>query len=71
MTNKRGYYYSTDALIAVVVIFLVIFALKPLGEKREIKKMSKMDDDDKDKNKSILFINKSLAQKDSCLKGYF
>ncbi len=36
MTNKRGYYYSTDALIAVVVIFLVIFALKPLGEKREI-----------------------------------
>ena len=42
-----------------------------LGEKREIKKMSKMDDDDKDKNKSILFINKSLAQKDSCLKGYF
>ncbi|MEM4625784.1 MAG: hypothetical protein QXJ28_03415, partial [Candidatus Pacearchaeota archaeon] len=36
MINKRGYYYSVDALIAVIIIFFVILSLRPRIEKPEL-----------------------------------
>ena len=35
MVNKKGYYFSADAFIAVIIIFLVHLALKPLNQETE------------------------------------